>query len=48
MQKNWDKIEKIYGKHDSHLIHFIESIPGLFVSKDRSEEVRVSFNIFIE
>ncbi len=24
MQKNWNKIEKIYGQHDSHLIHFIE------------------------
>jgi len=24
MQKNWNKIESIYGTHDSHLIHFIE------------------------
>jgi hypothetical protein len=24
MQKNWKKIEAIYGVHDSHLIHFIE------------------------
>ena len=24
MQKNWKKIEMIYGVHDSHLIHFIE------------------------
>jgi hypothetical protein len=24
MQKNWKKIESIYGQHDSHLIHFIE------------------------
>ncbi len=24
MRDNWDKIESIYGKHDTHLIHFIE------------------------
>ncbi len=24
MQDNWDKIERIYGKHDTHLIYFIE------------------------
>ncbi|CAF2767718.1 unnamed protein product [Rotaria sp. Silwood2] len=40
LQENWNKIEKSYGQHDSHLIHFIESIPGLFASKERSNEVR--------
>jgi hypothetical protein len=26
LQKNWKKIENIYGGHDSHLIYFIEVI----------------------
>ncbi|CAF0767562.1 unnamed protein product [Rotaria sordida] len=40
MQENWNKIERTYGQHDSHLIHFIESIPALFASLERSDEVR--------
>lgn len=24
MQENWNKIQHIYGPHDTHLIHFIE------------------------
>ncbi|UJR36799.1 hypothetical protein I4U23_029513 [Adineta vaga] len=40
MQKNWKQIEMIYGEHDTHLLHFIETIPALFVSKERAEEVR--------
>ncbi len=30
MQKNWKKIEAIYGGHDAHLIHFIEVNPKEF------------------
>ncbi|CAF1131754.1 unnamed protein product [Adineta steineri] len=40
MQNNWNKIESIYGRHDSHLVHFIETVPGLFISKERAEEVQ--------
>ncbi|CAF3083526.1 unnamed protein product [Rotaria socialis] len=40
MQENWKKIVQLYGEHDSHLIHYIENIPGLFASVERSEEVR--------
>jgi len=40
LQENWDKIEHIYGEHDTHLIHFIENVPAFFVSEDRAEEVR--------
>ncbi|CAF5147907.1 unnamed protein product, partial [Rotaria magnacalcarata] len=40
MRENWEKIVQLYGEHDSHLIHYIEHIPGLFASVERSEEVR--------
>ncbi|CAF3381776.1 unnamed protein product [Rotaria sp. Silwood1] len=40
LKQNWKKIEQSYGQHDSHLIHFIESISGLFASIERMDEVR--------
>ncbi|CAF0921394.1 unnamed protein product [Adineta ricciae] len=52
MQDNWQHIETIYGAHDTHLLHFIETIPALFISKERAEEVRKFFvahpNSFLE
>ncbi|CAF3572265.1 unnamed protein product [Rotaria sp. Silwood1] len=40
MQENWNKIEDIYGEHDTHLIHFVEHVPSHFVTEQRAEEVR--------
>jgi len=39
LKTNWDKIEDIYGEHDTNLIHFIEKVPSLFCSENYVEQV---------